>query len=244
MLGFIFDIDGCLTLPGHSISILDIPLLDQIHLLAKSGTPVALVTGRSDGWLKKHYRAQNRVNYLDFETYIEFGLVRLHNGQPQVVEEASGLLDLHDELIEKLSQVATDEEIYFEPDKAYNDFPAHGSMWLENKHIQISIASHEKVSHKTVHRLAAQSWSQFRSIRILNHHLGVDVIPKGWSKAKATQHFISHNNLNETDYKWYVFGDNSSDREMCDGLSKVEFIDTKTHASSTVRAHLEQLLDW
>jgi hydroxymethylpyrimidine pyrophosphatase-like HAD family hydrolase len=94
-----------------------------------------------------------------------------------------------------------------------------------------------------VHQLAAEAWSEYHEhVRVLNHHLGVDVIPSGWSKANATQNFLSYNQIRQEEYSWYVFGDNQSDREMCQGLDHVSFIDTKQHASTIVKKTLDQLL--
>ncbi|MHA2504044.1 MAG: HAD hydrolase family protein [Candidatus Kariarchaeaceae archaeon] len=236
MIGFLFDIDGCLTLPHMTKSVLDIELMDRLLPL---DTPIALVTGRSDGWLRKQYSEQNRMNYLDFPTYIEFGLATINGESVQLQQQATEFLDHRLDLIQSLAEVCDRETVYFEPDTWYHDYPSHGSLWVERKHIQLSIAENTNVPTTKVHDLCDLAWNNQDSVRILKHHLGIDVIPQGWSKAQATSHFTQ--GLNQADYSWYVFGDNSSDREMMEGLDTVTFISTREEASKTVRATLEDL---
>lgn len=233
---FLFDIDGCLTLPDHYQSILDVELIDRIIDLS---SPIAFVTGRSDGWLKQHYKTQNRLNYLKIPTYIEFGLVLLHRCTLEFQQSGTDFLPIRDRYIDLLKQEAEDENIYFETDRWYDDYPSHGSIWVEQKHIQLSIAANSDVSTEQLHDLVRSAWKEKNSARVLFHHLGVDVIPKQWSKARATEHFIR--DLEEEQYDWYVFGDNESDREMVKGLSSVTFVSTTKTASTQVRSTLQEL---
>lgn len=233
---FLFDIDGCLTLPDHDRSILDTDLIDQILELPY---PTAFVTGRSDGWIKRHYQLQNRLNYLQIPTYIEFGLALLHHDNLIFQQTATEFLSVRDRFINLLAHETNHCGIYFEPDRWYDDYPDHGSLWVEDKHIQLSIAANSNITPNKVHDLVQSAWEDEDKGRILYHHLGVDVLPHNWSKSKATTHFI--NNLEEDEYEWYVFGDNASDREMQHGLSSSTFISTAEHASTTVRSILHDL---
>jgi len=235
MYGLLFDIDGCLTLPTRSTSELDIELMDQLlHL----NNPLALVTGRSDGWLRKHYQASERTEYYQFPTYLEFGLVYMRHGQILIQHDAEEFLRIRSQLIQALSHTCEQENIYFESEKTYHDYPDHDSLWIETKHVQLSIAANTGISPDKVHQLCQTSWSKFQDqVRILYHHLGVDVIPRNWSKKEATRHFIA--DLDQSQFQWVVFGDNESDQEMMEGLDQVEFVSTKDEASTKVRAFLQ-----
>jgi len=234
---FLFDIDGCLTLPQQPISILDQDLLDEIRDLP---VPVAMVTGRSDGWLRKQYHQLQRLDYLSIPTYIEFGLAWIDNGEIRFQEQGTAFQQVRQQFIDLLEDYTSRQDIYFEPQTWYHDFPDHGSLWVEEKHIQLSIAANRQVPTSQVHQIARQAWQGFeQDARILYHHLGVDVIPANWSKAEATRHFTRQ--LAEADYHWYVFGDNTSDQEMLQGLTHAEFISTTKQASTTVWEFLNQL---
>jgi hydroxymethylpyrimidine pyrophosphatase-like HAD family hydrolase len=234
---FLFDIDGCLTLPDHGISILDVDLLDQILTIP---SPVAMITGRSDGWLRHKYKEVDRSSYLNIPTYIEFGLAYLEDDKVIIQEQASDFLSIREKLILLLAHTCVTSNIFFEPRVWYDDYPAHGSLWVEQKHIQLSIAANEHVSVNQVHRLTAKAWNAWTDkVRIINHHLGVDVIPKGWSKVKAVEHFLQA--YSEEQFQWYVFGDNPSDEEMATGLTNFTFVSTKEGASYKVKDILTRL---
>ncbi|MFX0096012.1 MAG: hypothetical protein ACFFBD_30010 [Candidatus Hodarchaeota archaeon] len=244
-LGFLFDIDGCLTLPMENNldrSILDIELLDRIHALHLQQVPITFVTGRSVGYLKKYYEQHERLKYQEIPHYLEFGLVNWLNGKIKVLETAKPFIKVKKRLLAALHHYCIDHNIFFEPDQSYDDYPDHGGMWLENKIIQLSIASGKNITPVKVHDITLAAWKQFSTLgRFLPHHLGIDVIPRGWSKAKATEHFILTLNRNESDYQWYVLGDNESDREMTSGLTQVTFINTQKAASRMVWELLESL---
>lgn len=236
MIGLLFDIDGCLTLPNQIKSVLDTDLID--HLL-QLDNPIALVTGRSDGWLRKQYDEENRNSYLEIPTYIEFGLAMINGPDVKLQQQGSDFLPQRLQLIQLLAETCEKEDIYFEQEKWYNDYPDHGSLWVEQKHIQLSIAENVNLSAKRLHELCDKAWVDQNQVRILHHHLGIDVIPYGWSKARATSHFTQ--DLDESAYSWYVFGDNESDREMIEGLTNASFISTTETASHQVRKTLEKL---
>ncbi len=237
MIGLLFDIDGCLTLPGQTISILDTKLMDRLLQLHH---PLALITGRSDGWLRKQYRDMKKMSYLEIPTYIEFGLAKINNDNVIVNDKSLLFLELRIKLIELLADLCKKEGVYFEPETWYSDYPDHGSLWVEDKHIQLSIAENIKVPTTEVHRLCNKAWQPIKDkVRILYHHLGIDVIPLSWSKKMATAHFVQ--DLNEEKYTWYVFGDNESDKEMIQGLTTTQFVSTRDGASSVVWKTLEEI---
>ncbi len=244
-IGFIFDVDGCLTLPVEDVfprSILDIKLMDKIHELNFQQIPITFVTGRSIGYLKQKYELNERLKYQDIPTYLEFGLVKWENGEIEVLESAKPFLGVKKKLIEVLARYCIEHNIYFEAEISYDDHPEHGWMWLENKIIQLSIAAGRKVNASKVHEITLSAWKDFSALaRFLPHHLGIDVIPVGWSKSKATENFISTLDRAESSYQWFVLGDNESDREMTAGLSQVTFIDTKKRASKEVWDLLDSL---
>ena len=214
-----------------------IPLIDRIQKIV---TPVAFVTGRSDGWLRQKYQEVNRMNYLKIPTYIEFGLAYLEEGKVIIQEEICDFMSLREALIEELARTSWENDVYFEPETWYNDYPDHGSLWVEKKHIQLSIAANTSISVEKVHSLTDEAWKDWADkVRIINHHLGVDVIPKMWSKTKATQHFIQ--SRPEDQYHWFVFGDNPSDIEMTIGLTNSTFVSTKERASIEVLETLTKL---
>ena len=235
---FLFDIDGCLTLPGYSTSILDVDLIDAISKLSiDRSIPVAFVTGRSDGWLRKQYNSIGKEQYLQIPTYIEFGLAFVKDGTVGFQQASEEFLETRLEFIEAVANVCDHQGVYFETEQWYDDYPDHGSLWIENKHIQLSIAGNRDFSTKELHMLVDIAWNDmYDQARILHHHLGVDVVPTNWSKAMATKHFIQ--TLDEENYQWYVFGDNQSDKEMIKGLSNCDFVETKKGASYTVRQKL------
>jgi HAD superfamily hydrolase (TIGR01484 family) len=236
-IGLLFDIDGCLTLPDFSRSVLDVSLLDQIFQLYTNGIPVGYITGRSDGWLKEQYTQVERQHFLQIPTYIETGLAFVNPATVTIHPQSTPFLQIRDELIRALDTYIQEQDIYFEADVVYNDYPPHGSLWIENKHVQISLASNTKVTPSEVQELTANALAEYQEqIRILNHHLGVDVIPQDWSKAMATHQFIER--IDQSQFEWWVFGDNESDREMMIGLDHTQFFSTQNHASDDVRSIL------
>ncbi|MFX1252279.1 MAG: hypothetical protein ACFFCZ_11795 [Promethearchaeota archaeon] len=237
-IGFIFDVDGCLTLPiddAFPRSILDVELMDTIYELNFQQIPITFVTGRSVGYLKQQYELNERLKYQAIPTYLEFGLVKWVNGEIEVLDSAKPFLDVKKKLIDALARYCIKHNIYFEASISYDDHPEHGWMWLENKIIQLSIAAGRKISASKVHEITLSAWKDFSTLaRFLPHHLGIDVVPVGWSKSKATENFISTLDHAESSYQWFVLGDNESDREMTIGLSQVTFVDTKKRASKEV----------
>ncbi|MHA2250943.1 MAG: HAD-IIB family hydrolase [Candidatus Kariarchaeaceae archaeon] len=239
-VGLLFDIDGCLTLPDFSTSILDIELIDKIYELFQLGIPTAFVTGRSVGWIEEQYKYQNRMKYFEIPTYIEHGLAYLNNQNPVIHDEGKTFLSVRERLVALLAQITEEEGILFESDTMYDDYPSHGSLWFENKFVQLSIAGNENVSPELVHQLTDKAWDDYKNkVRILQHHLGVDVIPLNWSKSKAVEHFIE--NFSEDSYHWIVFGDNISDKEMGNVLTFWEFVSTSDNNSLDVGRKLLEL---
>ncbi|MFX0197321.1 MAG: HAD-IIB family hydrolase [Candidatus Hodarchaeota archaeon] len=243
--GFLFDIDGCLTLPTKddlTIGVLDIKLIDKIYELHHRQVPIAFVTGRSVGYLKKQYERYNRLKYQEIPAYIEFGLVRWINGEIKVLKPAKHFTDLSKTLIDALAQYCVKYNIYFEPDMKYDDYPEHGWMWIENKLIQLSIAAGKNITPSRLHEITLSAWKDFSSLaRFLPHRFGINVIPLGWSKTKATEHFVSTLGCDESNYQWFVLGDDESDREISKGLTYVNFVNTQKKASKEVWALLKAL---
>lgn len=235
--GFLFDIDGCLTLANLDYSELDTDLLKKIGELAND-YPVAFVTGRSEGWLKKQYRKIG-VDYWNIPTYMEFGLVCRTGDKLVFNNDGESFLAIRTQIIQDLAKVCNDEDVYLEPQIMYDDYPDHGSLWVENKFVMLSIAANSQVTVPQVHQLTGRAVNGRNDIRLLNHHLGVDILPAGWSKMEATRDFIQ--GLNEEEYQWHVFGDNVSDQEMTHGLSRHSFVNTKEGASTDVTAYLESM---
>jgi HAD superfamily hydrolase (TIGR01484 family) len=245
LLGFLFDVDGCLTLPlADDVPrlLLDIPLLDQIYALHQRQIPRAFVTGRSASYLKRQYAQYDRVIYQNIPAYVESGLVKWINGEIQILESARYFSDLRKTLIETLDLYCVKNHYYFEPNVTYDHYPEHGEMWLENKLIQLSVTAGKNVPPSKLHEITFAAWKDFLGrARFLPHRFGIDVIPLGWSKAKATAHFISTLEPGESTYQWFVLGDSESDREMTKGLSCVHFVSTQQSASEDVWRLLKRL---
>jgi len=245
LLGFLFDVDGCLTLPIEddlTSLILDIQLIDQIYELQQQQLPVAFVTGRSASYLKRQYTQYDRAIYQRIPTYVEFGLVKWVNGKVKILEPARYFSELRKNLIETLDQYCANNLYYFEPDVMYDRYPAHGGMWLENKLIQLSVTAGKNITPSKLHEITLAAWKDFLGCaRFLPHRFGIDVIPLGWSKAKATEHFVSTLEHGESTYQWFVLGDNESDREMTKGLTRVNFVNTHQKASEEVWSLLKSL---
>jgi HAD superfamily hydrolase (TIGR01484 family) len=245
LLGFLFDVDGCLTLPIEddlTRLILDVPLIDQIYELHQQQLPVAFVTGRSASYLKRQYAQHDRVLYQKIPAYVEFGLVKWVNGEVQILESARYFSELRKTLIETLDQYCATNHYYFEPDVMYDHYPEHGEMWLENKLIQLSVTAGKNTTPSKLHEITLAAWKDFLGCaRFLPHRFGIDVIPLGWSKAKATEHFVTTLEPGESTYQWFILGDNESDREMTKGLTHVDFVNTQQNASEDVWDLLKSL---
>lgn len=238
---FLFDIDGCVTLPTTSEdprSILDIKLLDCLLNLQKS-YPIAFVTGRSQLFLELMFNNAFRPKFHQFKIYLEFGLVYWYNSEIKIVQLPEEFQEEFQEeksrYIEFLHQEAEANGIFFEQNQTYVDYPNHESMWIEDKYVMLSIAGGPKVEPSIIHKLANAAYKKSNfNAKLLEHHLGIDFVPAKWSKEQAVRDFLKRTAIDESQYEWLVFGDNLSDQTMTIPLSKYSFINTKNRASIEV----------
>jgi hydroxymethylpyrimidine pyrophosphatase-like HAD family hydrolase len=246
--GFLFDVDGVLTLPVNEKnpkSIIDIEIIPYLEKLIKYSYPFAFVTGRGMCWL-----AENLLNILpstikDFSCfYMEYGLLLRQKGLESITITQNDFRNIYyPKIINEIEKICLDQEIYFERDHNYCDNPAHGGLWIEEKKIMLSLGANTHISPDQVHNLIMQiSFNLRNKVRIINHHLGGDILPLGWSKANATENFIEQVKLFGEIKKWYVFGDNKSDEEMCKPLKNFEFINTKFGASEVTKQKLNDII--
>lgn len=232
--GIIFDIDGVVTLPiteERKISLPDPELFSLIKKLSESNVFISFITGRAFLWFKDFILPQIEKNNFKYSCFLEYGLVSYNNNE--LIVSSSGKAfrrKFFDMFLNKIESKAKELKIYFEKSKFYVDYPKHGSIWVEKKNCMISIIANEKISTAKVHELVEGAIkSDLNEIRFIKHHLGCDILPKGWSKEQGA---INVRDLTKDRIdKWYVFGDNESDKEMCKPFSNVEYIDTKFGAS-------------
>lgn len=240
--GLIFDVDGVLTKPikpnNMPQSIIDIDLIHMVSKLSHK-MPVAFITGRSKHWLDIHLLEHLDSFSNDTAIFMEYGLVYLHDNKLKITTAGQKFRsEIYLNIINHVTRQAKEFGIFFEPEIVYTDYPDHGSMWVENKYSMLSLASNFNINpievQKTVEGLPK---TILNKVRIINHHLGVDILPAGASKANAVKKFQTFEITKEVN-RWYVFGDNPSDREMIIPLRNAAFIDTKLEASEKTKRFL------
>lgn len=243
-LGILFDIDGVLTLPNteeRNISIIDNKLINFLETLHHQGIYFCFVTGRAYPWVQKFVLSQNNPFLSEIPIFMEYGLTSLFNKKLKVSKKARNFRDeFFFPILSSIKYTCDNENILFEI-TPFVDYPDHGSLWLEKKDGMISIGFNKLVSVAKVQEIVDDSVTTFTDdIRVVKHHLGCDILPKGWSKEQAA---IKALNLLDPDKKiqqWYVFGDNESDKEMCKPFENVTFVDTKIGASETTLKYLQE----
>ncbi len=238
---FLFDIDGCLTLPfdpTHPVSVLDQNLIQLIYDWSKEGIDLALVTGRSSFYLEDEFRKIGFSHGFDLPIYIEFGLLRFHQEKLVRVDYPKNFDNEREGFLRAFRDLA-EENGYPMEDGAHVDYPVSGAMWREKKHVMSSVISNTKVTPKIIHDLSRMVFeSSEYNIRLLNHPLGIDILPEGWSKREAAYHFKS---IVGEERMWFVFGDNRSDEEMTEALENSEFTSTRDSGSPAVWRKLREL---
>ena len=118
-------------------------------------------------------------------------------------------------------------------------YPDHGGIWFEKKVIMSSVIRglHDgpDIAQDIASHLMEKKGYDFR---LLNHPIGIDVVPPDWSKRKAAEDFSQDVS---SDIFWFVYGDNESDKEMLDGVGQGEYVDARKGASEKVKEHLLSL---
>ncbi|MHA2362798.1 MAG: HAD-IIB family hydrolase [Candidatus Hodarchaeales archaeon] len=240
-IGLIFDVDGVLTKPilkPPVRSVIDPEIISLIDNLIQRNFFIAFVTGRALAWVKAHvFPHLSIIGKEKIPIFMEYGLTYWYENTLHFHDVGKQFRqNTYPKLISFIDIRAKESKIFFEPNKVYWDYPKHGSIWIEDKHAMLSIASNTIVNTKQVH-LLVENIPEDLKVRLIKHHLGFDLLPNGWSKAKAIEKVKEFS----TEVKqWYVFGDNPSDREMTKPLENAIFIDTKKGASKTTTKYLEE----
>ena len=241
----LFDIDGVLTLPitdQRKISIIDPHIIEILHNFHQQDIKFSLITGRAFGWVEKFLLHDYRSFLHDIPIFTEYGLASFISNKLKVSKKAKEFRDeFFFPIMSSIKQICQEKNLFFEM-KAFVDYPDHGSLWLEEKKGMISIASNTLISPEQVHDIIGKAVTEYSNeIRIINHHLGCDILPKGWSKEQAAIKSYKLLDSEKKVDKWYVFGDNESDKEMCKPFPNVTFIDTKLGASEVTIKYLKNL---
>lgn len=237
--------DGVLTLPiteDRKISVIDQDLLKKLSDLHQQDTKFALVTGRAHPWVKKFLFKERNSFLSEIPIFMEYGLTSLINNQLTISKKAKNFRDeVFFPILSTVKQISKEKGFLFEI-TPYIYYPAHGSLWLEEKNVMISIVSNSAISLDQVHKIVTEAVEDYiDEIRLINHHLGCDILPKGWSKEQAAIEAYQILDPNKNIEKWFIFGDNESDKEMCRPFSQFTFIDTKINASETTKNFLNML---
>jgi HAD superfamily hydrolase (TIGR01484 family) len=244
----LFDVDGVLTLPiteHRKISIVDPKIVEMLLSLNQNNIKFSLITGRAYPWVNKFLLLEYKERLKNIPIFLEYGLVSSINNNLIISEKGRKFReDLFEPIIGSINDQANQLDIYFES-TSFVDYPNHGSLWLEEKNCMISIASNKFITAEEVQNLVENAIHNYKnSVRFVKHHLGCDILPKGWSKEQAA---IESYNLLDPEKKienWFVFGDNESDREMCQPFSNSTFIDTKIGASNTTTRSLKNIFSF
>ena len=244
LIAFLFDIDGVLTLPiteERNISVIDPNLLTYLESLQTKGIKFAFVTGRALPWVQKFVLSEKYDFLHKIPIFMEYGLTSLLNGKLRISKKARSFRDeFFFSILSSIKQTCANENIHFDI-VPYVDYPDHGSLWVEKKEGMISIGFNKLVSVKKVQQIVEESVDSYKDdIRVIKHHLGCDILPKGWGKEQAAIESLKLLDPEKQVEQWYVFGDNESDKEMCKPFSNVTFIDTKIGASETTLKYLQE----
>ena len=242
----LFDIDGVLTLPitrERKISVIDSQLIELLAILKQQSVSIALISGRAYAWVQHFLLDSSKILLQDIPIFMEYGLTSYVNGSFNVTQKAKNFRDeFFFPIISSIKQICVENNVFFEL-TPYIDYPSHGSLWLELKHGMISIISNKLVSTELVHKMLEIAINEYSdNVRILKHHLGFDILPKGWSKEKAAIEAYRILDPLQDIQIWYIFGDNESDREMCKPFNNSVFVDTKIGASETTIRYLKENL--
>ena len=245
-ISFLFDIDGVLTQPiteSRKISVIDPNLINYLNEIHQKGFKFSFITGRAYPWINKFLLFDFSSFLKEIPIYMEYGLTSYFNDKLTISSEAVIFRNAFStKIISAIQKKCQQDNVFFDS-LPYIDYPDHGSLWLEEKNGMISIVSNRKISAEEVQNIVVDSTKGFtNNFRIVKHHLGCDILPKGWSKEIAAEKSYNLLDPDKNIQKWFVFGDNESDREMCNPLPNVEFIDTKDGASETTLRNLKDIL--
>ena len=243
---FLFDIDGVLTLPiteQLKISVIDPYLIELLSKIHQQGIKFSFITGRAYPWVKKFLLSDYSSFLTNIPIFMEYGLTSVIDNKLNISDFAGSFRKQFFRSILSAIQVTCDKKNIFFNQSPYVDYPSHKSLWLEEKNVMISIASNTNITPEQVQRIVIESVQDFSNeIRIVKHHLGCDILPKGWSKERAAVESYLLLDPDKKIHQWYVFGDNESDKEMCKPFSNVLFVDTKIGASETTKQFLQNIL--
>ena len=245
-LAFLFDIDGVLTLPNteqRKFSVIDSSLIEFLFHIHQQNVKFAFITGRAYPWVTKFLLSKFHSFLEDIPIFMEYGLTSLIYNKVTISDSAISFRNEYFDLIlSSIQQTCQIEGVFFEP-TPFVDYPDHGSLWLEKKDGMISIASNKLISPRKVHQIVNKSIIDILdNLRIVNHHLGCDILPKGFGKEQAAIKSFQLLDPHKKVRHWYIFGDNESDKEMCNPFKQSTFIDTKIGASESTRKHLKSIL--
>ena len=247
-IGFLFDIDGVLTFPVNPSfpkSHIDHETVSSIALLLEHKFNVAFATGRSWCWIKSNLVDLFPVGFFDrIPIFLEYGLVYWWHKEFTFTPEGTYFRkNFVPSIFAMIAHIYCSIGILFNPNKVWCDYPDHGSLWIEDKVAMLSIAANKNISAEEVHTIVKELPSYVKdSVRIIYHHLGVDILPSGWSKSKAAYKCKELLTDDSNNNFWYVFGDNVSDKEMCLPFENTEFIDTTMYASETTKNWIKKIL--
>ncbi|MHA1168691.1 MAG: hypothetical protein ACTSRU_12765 [Candidatus Hodarchaeales archaeon] len=245
--GFLLDIDGCITLADatelHAKA--DPEALMMLKTLYHHRHPVALITGRSMGWV-----SENVLDTIDqpimFPIFMEYGWLWFWKGKLNIMDNT--FRDDMNPFFDKLKESASEQGIGYCSEKVSKS-PDTGYMWNEDKKVMISIAANTLVPAKKVHEVIKAVLVTLKDIppyRLVPHHLGIDILPRDSSKKNAALHAREILDKNKLVKKWFIFGDSESDTEMVKAFDpafeNAEFINTREKASLTVKRLLRGYL--
>ena len=242
-IGIIFDIDGVVTLPiteERKISIPDPDLFELIKILALQGVKINFITGRAFPWFEKFVLPILQKINIEYNCFLEYGLVSYNNKELHLSNEGKSFRSqYYDTFKQNILSEATKKDVFFEKDMVYVDYPNHGSLWIEEKLAMISVLTNKNISLPVVQDIVGNAVKEYlNEVRFLNHHLGCDILPHGWSKEQGALQV--KNMTDEKVTEWYVFGDNEPDKEMCKPFSNVQYVDCKIGASDTTKQFLRK----
>ncbi|MHA2298033.1 MAG: hypothetical protein ACXADA_18540 [Candidatus Hodarchaeales archaeon] len=219
-------------------------VLDMLLSLYRKGHPVALITGRSIGWVEEN--VFNVINQkLEFPVFMEYGWLWWRKGKLKI--ERNDFREKMKPFFQELEKTTIELGLVYHSQPC-SSTPDNGGMWNEDKKVMISIASNYLVSADQVQSVTKKVLNNLEvpPHREVTHHLGMDLLPEGSTKKKAA---LKARKLIDSDYivnEWYIFGDSSSDEEMIDAFdqaeNRVEFVNTSEKASENVKRILVKYL--
>ncbi|MFW9992693.1 MAG: hypothetical protein ACFFD4_11655 [Candidatus Odinarchaeota archaeon] len=240
--GFLLDIDGCITLADaaelHAKA--DPEAVEMLVNLFENNHPVALITGRSIGWVRENVFV-TYPDQLPFPVFMEYGWLWWSKGK--LYMENSEFREKMSPFLRTLERRAASEGIIYHPEPRSSS-PADGGMWNEDKQVMVSIAANYNAPKDKVHSLIRGFINDLDipPHRVVLHHLGLDILPADSSKKAAA---LNGRNLLDPKHQvkeWFVFGDSKSDKEMVEAFDpateEVQFINTSKGASKTVKVTL------